>query len=166
MRISPATSISRLTRWAQSTSGSIRPTCSVNESWPRILNQRVGALRFFFIKTLKKAWSVDETPYPKRVIRLPKIFSPEEVARLINSATAPFYRTILMTLYATGMRRAELAYLKISDIDSQRMVLHVQGGKGRKDRDIMLSPKLLEALREHWRGLKRKPKVWLFPGNR
>ena len=117
----------------------------MNESWPRILNQRVGALRFFFIKTLKKAWSVDETPYPKRVIRLPKIFSPEEVAQLIDSATTPFYPTILMTLYATGMRRAELAYLKISDIDSQRMVLHVQGGKGRKDRDIMLSPKLLEA---------------------
>jgi site-specific recombinase XerD len=130
------------------------------------VNQRVGALRFFFIKTLKKTWSVDETPYPKRVIRLPKIFSPEEVARLIDSATTPFYRTILMTLYATGVRRAELAHLKVSDIDSQRMVIHVQGGKGRKDRDIMLSPKLLEALREHWRGLKRKPKVWLFPGNR
>jgi len=130
------------------------------------VNQRVGALRFFFIKTLKKTWSVDETPYPKRVIRLPRIFSPEEVARLIDSATTPFYRTILMTLYATGVRRAELAHLKVSDIDSQRMVIHVQGGKGRKDRDIMLSPKLLEALREHWRGLKRKPKVWVFPGNR
>jgi len=130
------------------------------------VNQRVGALRFFFIKTLKKTWSVDETPYPKRVIRLPRIFSPEEVARLIDSATTPFYRTILMTLYATGVRRAELAHLKVSDIDSQRMVIHVQGGKGRKDRDIMLSPKLLEALREHWRGLKRKPEVWLFPGNR
>jgi site-specific recombinase XerD len=130
------------------------------------VNQRVGALRFFFIKTLKKTWSADETPYPKRVIRLPRIFSPEEVARLIDSATTPFYRTILMTLYATGVRRAELAHLKVSNIDSQRMVIHVQGGKGRKDRDIMLSPKLLEALREHWRGLKRKPKVWLFPGNR
>jgi site-specific recombinase XerD len=130
------------------------------------VNQRVGALRFFFIKTLKKTWSVDDTPYPKRVIRLPKILSPEEVARLIDSATTPFYRTILMTLYATGVRRAELAHLKVSDIDSQRMVIHVQGGKGRKDRDIMLSPKLLEALREHWRGLKRKPKMWLFPGNR
>ena len=70
-----------------------------------------------------------------------------------------------MTLYATGVRRAELAHLKISDIDSLRMVIHVQGGKGRKDRDIMLSPKLLEALREHWRSLKRKPKVWLFPGS-
>jgi integrase len=123
------------------------------------VNQRVGALRFFFIKTLKKTWNVDETPYPKSVIRLPKILSPEEVARLIDAATTPFYRTILMTLYATGMRRAELAQLKVSDIDSQRMVIHVQGGKGRKDRDITLSPKLLEALREHWRGLRRKPKV-------
>jgi len=130
------------------------------------VNQRVGALRFFFIKTLKKNWSVKETPYPKRVIRLPKILSPEEVGRLIDSATTPFYRTILMTLYATGMRRAERTHLKIGDIDSQRMVIRVEGGKGRKDRDIMLSPKLLEALREHWRGLKRKPKVWLFPGNR
>jgi integrase/recombinase XerD len=130
------------------------------------VNQRVGALRFFFIKTLKRTWSVDETPYPKKTVRLPRIFSPEEVARLIDSATTPFYRTILMTLYATGVRRAELAHLKVSDIDSQRMVIHIQGGKGRKDRDIMLSPKLLEALREHWRSLKRKPKVWLFPGNR
>jgi site-specific recombinase XerD len=94
------------------------------------INQRVGALRFFFIKTLKKTWSADETPYPNRVIRLPKIFSPKEVARLIDSATTPFYRTILMTLYATGVRRAELAHLKVSDIDSQRMVIHVQGGKG------------------------------------
>jgi integrase/recombinase XerD len=76
------------------------------------VNQRVAALRFFFIKTLKKTWSTEETPYPKKVIRLPKIFSPEEVARLIDSATTPFYRTILMTLYATGVRRGELAHLK------------------------------------------------------
>jgi integrase/recombinase XerD len=130
------------------------------------VNQRVGALRFFFIKTLKKTWSPEETPYPKQVIHLPKILSPGDVARLIDSATTPFYRTMLMTLYATGVRRAELAHLKVSDIDSQRMVIHIQRGKGRKDRDVMLSPKLLEALREHWRGLRRKPKVWLFPGNR
>jgi len=71
-----------------------------------------------------------------------------------------------MTLYATGVRRAELTHLKVSDIDRQRMVIHVQGGKGRKDRDVMLSSKLLEALREHWRGLPRKPSAWLFPGNR
>jgi integrase len=62
-----------------------------------------------------------------------------------------------MTLYATGARRAEVAHLKISDIDSQRMVVHIRGGKGRKDRDVMLSPKLLDALRIYWRGLKEKP---------
>src|SRR5258705_12022796 len=71
-----------------------------------------------------------------------------------------------VALYATGLRRAELARLKVSDVDSKRMVIHVRGGKGRKDRDVMLSPKLLEALREHWRGLQRKPSAWLFPGNR
>src|SRR5260370_4787126 len=71
-----------------------------------------------------------------------------------------------MTIYATGVRRAELAHLKVSDIDSKRMVIHDQGGKGRKDRDVMLSPKLLEVLRQHWRGLQRKPSAWLFPGNR
>jgi integrase/recombinase XerD len=88
------------------------------------------------------------------------------VARLIDAARTPFHRTLLMTLYATGVRRAELTHLKISDVDSQRMVVHVQGGKGRKDRDVMLSPKLLKELREHWRRLRRKPSEWLFPGNR
>jgi site-specific recombinase XerD len=71
-----------------------------------------------------------------------------------------------MLLYATGLRRAELTRLKVSDIDSERMVIHVLGGKGRKDRDVMLSPKLLDELREYWRGLKHKPRTWLFPGGR
>ena len=71
-----------------------------------------------------------------------------------------------MTLYATGVRRAELTHLKIADVDSQRMVIHVQGGKGRKDRDVMLSPNLLEALRQHYRSLRRKPETWLFPGGK
>lgn len=133
---------------------------------PNTVTQRLAALRFFFIKTLRKPWSVAETPYPKKVVHLPTILSQEEVARLIDAADTPFHRMLLMTAYATGVRRAELAHLKISDIDSQRMVIHVQGGKGRKDRDVMLSPKLLEGLREHWRGLRRKPQVWLFPGNR
>jgi integrase/recombinase XerD len=131
---------------------------------PNTVSQRLAALRFFYIQTLKKAWSVAETPYPKKVLHLPMILSQEEVARLIDSAVTPFHRIVLMTLYATGVRRAELTRLKISDIDSQRMVIHIQGGKGRKDRDVMLSPKLLEALREYWRGLKRKPTRWLFPG--
>jgi site-specific recombinase XerD len=71
-----------------------------------------------------------------------------------------------MTLYATGVRRAELTHLKVTDVDSQRMVIHVRGGKGRKDRDVMLSKKLLEELREHWRRLRKKPRVWLFPGRK
>src|SRR5580698_4486783 len=133
---------------------------------PGTVTQRLAALRFFYVKTLKKAWSISETPYPKRAFHLPSILSREEVARLIDAALTPFHRTLLLTLYATGVRRAELTHLKVSDIDSRRMVIHVQGGKGRKDRHIMLSPTLLETLREHWRGLRRKPKVWLFPGNR
>ena len=125
----------------------------------------LAALRFFYGKTLKKSWSAVETPYPKRAEHVPSILSQQEVARLIDAADSPFHRTLLMTLYATGVRRAELTHLKISDVDSQRMVIHVRGGKGRKDRDVMLSPKLLKELREHWRRLRRKPSEWLFPGN-
>jgi site-specific recombinase XerD len=133
---------------------------------PATVTQRLAALRFFYSKTLKKTWSIAETPYPKKAFHLPSILSREEVARLIDAALTPYHRTLLMTLYATGVRRAELTHLKVSDIDSQRMVIHVQGGKGRKDRDVMLSAKLLEVLREHWRGLRHKPSAWLFPGNR
>jgi integrase/recombinase XerD len=126
---------------------------------------RLAALRFFYTKTLRRAWSVADTPYPKRSHRLPAILSQEEVAQLIDAASTAFHRTLLMTLYATGVRNAELTRLKFSDVDSKRMVIHIQGGKGRKDRDVMLSPRLLEELREHWHGLRRKPRVWLFPGN-
>jgi site-specific recombinase XerD len=133
---------------------------------PNTVNQRTGALRFFFITVLRKAWSIADTPYPKRNFRLPKVLSQQQVSRLIESATTPFYRIILMTLYATGLRRAELAHLKVSDIDSERMVIHVKAGKGHKDREVMLSPKLLEELRLYWRSLRRKPRTWLFPGNR
>ena len=125
----------------------------------------LAALRFFYTKTLKRVWSTTETPYPKKAISLPTVLSQEEVAQLIDAALTPYHRTLLMTLYATGVRRAELTRLKVADVDSQRMVIHVQGGKGRKDRDVMLSPKLLDEFRRHWRRLKRKPSVWLFPGN-
>jgi site-specific recombinase XerD len=84
---------------------------------------RLAALRFFYIKTLKKAWSVAETPYPKKHYRLPTILSQEEVARLIDAACTPFHRTLLMTLYATGLRCAELTHLKVRDVDSKRMVI-------------------------------------------
>jgi len=128
------------------------------------VNQMIGALRFFFLKTLKRPWYGDEMPYPKKKIHLPVIWSPDEVSRLIESARSPFDRTILMTLYATGVRRAECAALKVADIDAPRMVLHIQQGKGGKDRDIVLSPRLLEEFRQHYRRLRRKPSAWLFPG--
>ncbi|HEX2696459.1 MAG TPA: site-specific integrase [Anaerolineales bacterium] len=126
---------------------------------------RLAALRFFFIKTLKKGWSIAETPYPKKAYRLPTILSREEVTQLIHAAGTPSERILLMTLYATGARNSELTHLKVSDIDSQRMVVHIRGGKGRKDRDIMLSPRLLTALRTHWRYYHRKSSTWLFPSN-
>jgi integrase/recombinase XerD len=133
---------------------------------PNTVTLRLASLRFFYIHVLKRNWSIAETPYPKKVRHLPGVLSQAEVARLIDAADTPFHRVLLMTLYATGARRAEAANLKVSDIDSQRMVVHIREGKGGRDRDVMLSPKLLEALRDYWRGLRRKPKEWLFPGNR
>jgi len=130
------------------------------------VNQRTAALRFFYITTLRKPWSIDETPYPRKAFRLPTILSPEQVSKLIEAADLAFHRILLMTLYATGLRRAELTHLKVSDIDRERMVIHVKGGKGRKDRDVMLSPRLLEELQRYLDGLLQKPDVWLFPGNR
>ncbi len=126
--------------------------------------QRVAALRFFYIKTLGQEWNLDRAPYPKRPRRLPNTLSRQEVARLIDAADSAFHRMIVMTLYATGVRRLELTQLEIQDIDSERMVVHVRNGKGGKDRDVMLSEQLLVALREYVRGLRRKPERWLFPG--
>src|SRR5215472_2913706 len=121
----------------------------------------VAALRFFFVKTLKRYQFRDFLPYPQDQRRLPTVLSREEVSRLINAAGTLFRRTLLMTLYGTGMRRSELAHLKVSDIDSQRMIIRVIKGKRGKDRDLPLSPALLETLREYWRW--RKPKLYLFP---
>ncbi len=133
---------------------------------PNTVIQHLGGIRFFYIRTLRQTWSADLTPYPKKVVHLPSILSREEVNSLIEAAPTPFQRTLLMALYATGLRRAELARLQVTDIDSARHVIHGKGSKGRKDRDVILSQNLLEALREHWRSLRRKPAVWLFPGNR
>jgi site-specific recombinase XerD len=129
------------------------------------VGQHLAALRFFYIKTLRRAWSLADTPYPKKTRHLPTILSREEVTQLIDAARTPGERILLMTLYATGVRRSELTHLKISDIDSQRMVVHIHGGKGRKDRDVMLSPRLLTALRTHWCYYHRKSSTWLFPSN-
>jgi integrase/recombinase XerD len=117
----------------------------------------LAALRFFYCRTLRRAWSIDDTPYPKKDHRLPQVLSQQEVERLIHAASTAFHGTLLMTLYATGARNAEVTRLKFRYFDKQRMVVHIQGGKGRKDRDVMLSSKLLEELRDHWRRLRRSP---------
>jgi site-specific recombinase XerD len=126
------------------------------------VKQRMAAVQFFFVRTLKRAYLREDFPYPKVPRRLPEILSQEEVARLIESASNLSHRAILMTLYSTGMRRSELVRLKVGDVDSRRMVIHVRQGKGSKDRDVPLSQKLLETLREYWRCVK--PETYLFPG--
>lgn len=124
-------------------------------------NQIVCALRFFYAKTLKRPFMLEDIPFPRHEQRLPLILSKEEVERIL---TAPLHlksRALLMTIYATGLRRSEVARLRVSDIDSARMTITVDG-KGKKDRVVMLSPILLDTLRQYWR--HAKPKHWLFPG--
>ena len=124
---------------------------------------RIAALRFFFVKVLRRPYRQMDLVYPKRPERLPIILSEEEVARLIESASNSYHRVIVMVLYGTGLRREELCQLKLSDIDSQRMVIHVRQGKGNRDREVTLSPRLLEVLRAYWKW--RKPKIYLFPSH-
>jgi integrase/recombinase XerD len=128
----------------------------------RTVGLHTAALRFFYCKTLKRMYPVEEVPYPRAPRRLPIILTKEEAIRLIDSASNLFHRAMLITMYSTGMRRAELCRLKVEDIDSTRMLIHIRQGKGGKDRDVPLSPKTLETLREYWRWMK--PKTYLFPG--
>src|SRR5947199_2789689 len=128
----------------------------------RTVGLHTAALRFFFCKTLKRAYPVEEVPYPRAPRRLPIILTREEAIRLIDSASNLFHRAMLITMYSTGMRRAELCHLKVEDIDSVRMLVHIRHGKRNRDRDVPLSPKLLDTLREYWRWMR--PKTYLFPG--
>src|SRR5260370_22242623 len=128
------------------------------------VTQQLCALRFFFLKTLKRPWRAEDMPMPKRPVRLPEVLSRREEELIIQCAGSPLYRIWLLTLYATGMRREELVRLQINDIDSARMLIHIRQGKGRKDRDVMLSPRLLSELRDYYRRANPKPKTCLFPG--
>jgi integrase/recombinase XerD len=130
----------------------------------RTVGTQTAALRFFFCKTLKRNYPVEEVPYPRAPRRLPIILTQDEAVRLIDSASNLFHRAMLMTLYSTGMRRAELCHLKVEDIDSVRMLVHIRHGKRNRDRDVPLSPKLLETLREYWRWMH--PNRYLFPGTK
>lgn len=121
-----------------------------------------GALRFLYKVTLKRTWAVEEIPMPKRPRKLPEILSLEEVGHFLDAIINHKHRAILMTAYAAGLRVSEATHLKVTDIDSQRMMLRVEQGKGMKDRYVMLSPRLLDVLRTYWKSAR--PTRWMFPG--
>lgn len=125
-------------------------------------NQALNAARFFFLEVLKRPFVVEGLRYQKAPRRLPVVMNDEEVSRLLAAAASLRDRALFETGYATGLRVAEVTRLLITDLDSGRMVIRVDQGKGRKDRYVMLSPSLLETLRAYWR--ESKPKVFLFPG--
>lgn len=125
--------------------------------------QQLSGLRFLFLHTLNRPWMCEGMPRPKHPVRLPEVLSREEVEQLIGSAGSRLHRLWLLILYGTGIRREELVRLQVADIDSGRMLVHVRQGKGRKDRDVILSPRLLDELRDYWRWVQPKPKTYLFP---
>ena len=125
----------------------------------------VAALRFVYTVTLKKPWIVeDDIPTSRQPKKLPVVPSPGEVAQFLDAVSSPKHRMILTVCYATGLRISEAVSLKPVAIDSQRMVIRVEAGKGRKDRYVMLSPTLLKFLRTYWK--EARPREWLFPGDR
>jgi site-specific recombinase XerD len=125
-------------------------------------NQNVATLRFFFRVTLRRHEIVEHTTFIHEPRKLPVVLSPEEVARLLNAAPGLKYKAALGIAYGAGLRAAEVIALKVSDIDSTRMIIRVEQGKGGKDRNVMLSASLLELLRTWWRAAR--PQGWLFPG--
>jgi integrase/recombinase XerD len=122
----------------------------------------VSALRFLYAVTLKRGWTVQLIPSPKKDHRLPVILSPQEVLEVLQAAPSFPHQVIFSTMYGTGMRVSEAVHLRADNIDSQRMMIRIELSKGHKDRDVQLSPKLLELLRCYWR--KVRPGEWMFPG--
>lgn len=124
----------------------------------------VAAIRFLYKITLKRDWNIEEAiPACRKPQKLPVVMSPEEVNRFLVAVGNPKHRVILTVCYAAGLRVSEVVRLTADAIDSQRMVIRVEAGKGGKDRYVMLSPKLLDILRAYWR--KARPRHWLFPGD-
>jgi integrase/recombinase XerD len=136
---------------------------SLKVSWSRF-NQTVSALRLFYALTLRRPDVVVMIPYGKKPKPLPAVLSPDEVARLFSAVKNPRDLMILQTAYAAGLRVSEVVRLRVSDIDSSRMTLHIRAAKGRKDRFVPLSAVLLDRLRDYWQ--QYRPKLWLFPGGR
>jgi hypothetical protein len=133
------------------------------ESATSTLNQAINALKFYYGTMLKKKF-LYEIKRPRKDKKLPVVLSKEEVAKILSSVDNIKHKAILMLVYSAGLRVGEVVKLKTEDIDSKRMLIHIRGAKGRKDRYTLLSEKALEVLREYWR--KYKPKTWLFEGFR
>jgi site-specific recombinase XerD len=135
---------------------------------PPSINSAVSALRFFFTVTLDRADLARRLTVVRQPRRLPTVLSVEEITLLLQAAPGPKYKAAFATAYGAGLRVSEVVALKVGDIDSERMLLRVEQGKGRKDRDAMLSPQLLELLRDWWVEGRRRgvllPRGWLFPG--
>ena len=129
---------------------------------PPSINGSVAALRFFFTVTLDRPEMARHLTFVREPRKIPVVLSPEEVARLLEAAPGPKYKAALSAAYGAGLRVCEVVALKVSDVDSQRLLLRIEQGKGRKDRFAMLSPKLLELLRDWYR--IARPAIWLFPG--
>ena len=125
--------------------------------------QAICALRLLYRVTLGKDWVVEGVASPRKVQKLPTVLSLAEVAQFFEGITSLKHRAILMTAYAAGLRISEVVGLRVADIDSRRMTIRIRQGKGRKDREVMLSPRLLVVLREYWK--VARPKEWLFPGD-
>ena len=124
------------------------------------INQAISAVRFFFNEVLRRKWDL-EIHYQRAPQRVPVTLTAEEVSRLLAAVPSLRERTAMEIAYAAGLRLGEVPNLKLTDIDSGRMIVRVNQGKGKKDRNVMLSPALLETLRSYWRA--SRPRVWLFP---
>jgi len=129
---------------------------------PQSINATVTALRFFFKVTLDRPETTRRLVFVYEPRKLPRVLSPEEVLCLLEAAPGPKHKAALSVAYGAGLRAMEVVALKVCDIDSKRMMLRVEQGKGHKDRQAMLSPTLLELLRDWWR--IAHPQVWMFPG--
>ena len=124
----------------------------------------VAAIRFLYKVTLKRGWSIEEVvPTCRKPQQLPVVLSRDEVRRFLDAVAPLKHRVILTVCYSAGLRISEAVHLTPAAIDSRRMVIRVEAGKGRKDRYVMLSPRLLDILRDYWRAAR--PKQWLFPGD-
>jgi integrase len=125
------------------------------------VNVSICGIKFFYRKTLKKEYRVFDLVRPRREKVLPVVLSPEEVGEILGCIRKQYYKTCLSTIYACGLRTSEGAHLRVEDIDSQRMVIHIHNGKGGKDRYVPMPAHILEALRHMW--LTHRHPVWLFP---